>query len=222
MAIDPSGLNGCDSEPPFSAGRREAIRAVAVRARAASKVSAASTGATGNVTNLLAGASDGDPAAWDEVMRRYDKVVSTTVRSFRLQDADALDAVQATWLRVGIEQQAIEAHAARTLWRLVEELSPRQRTLLRALVIDHPRPYAEVARTAGIPPGAIGPTRARALQQLRDRLNEHGLGPRHGDEIAAASTPCAARGPVARSTTQPAANRVINSSSCINAAALAI
>jgi RNA polymerase sigma factor (sigma-70 family) len=273
MAIDPPELNGCDSEPPFSAGRREAIRAVAVRARAASTVSAASAGITGNVTDLLARASDGDPAAWDEVMRRYDKIVSTTVRSFRMQDADALDAVQTTWLRltenahrvlwperlsgwlittarheclrirrqakltpdlietvadtiadpsVGPEQQAIEADAARTLWRLVEELSPRQRTLLQALFIDHPRPYAEVARTAGIPPGAIGPTRARALQQLRDRLNEHGLGRRHGDETAAASTPCAARGPVARGTTQTAANRVINRSMCINAAALAI
>jgi RNA polymerase sigma factor (sigma-70 family) len=237
----------------------------------------ASAGATGNVTDLLARASDGDPAAWEEVLRRYDKIVSATVRSFRLQDADALDAVQTTWLRLaenvhrvlwperlsgwlittarheclrilrqakltpkltpelietvadtvadpsmGPEQQAIEADAARTLWRLVEELSPRQRTLLRALFTDHPRPYAEVARTAGIPPGAIGPTRARALQQLRGRLNEHGLGRRPGDEATAASTPCAVRGPVTRDTTQTAANRVINRSSCINSATLAI
>jgi hypothetical protein len=31
---------------------------------------------------------------------RYGKLVSTTVRSFRLQEADALDAVQMTWLRL--------------------------------------------------------------------------------------------------------------------------
>jgi Sigma-70 region 2 len=31
---------------------------------------------------------------------RYGKLVSTTVRSFRLQEADTLDAVQTTWLRL--------------------------------------------------------------------------------------------------------------------------
>jgi RNA polymerase sigma factor (sigma-70 family) len=189
------------------------------------------TGATPQVADLLPRASGGDPAAWEEIMRRYGKLVSATVRSCRLQDADALDAVQTTWLRltenahrvqfperlggwlvttarheclrivrqtkpqglietvadtvadpsVGPEQQAIEADTARTLWSLVEELSPRQQTLLRALFADHPRPYAEVARSAGIPSGAIGPTRARALRQLRDRLAEHGLGRRPGD-----------------------------------------
>jgi hypothetical protein len=51
------------------------------------------------VADLLVQVSHGDPAAWAEVLRRYGELVSTTVRSFRLQDADALDAVQMTWLR---------------------------------------------------------------------------------------------------------------------------
>jgi RNA polymerase sigma factor (sigma-70 family) len=165
---------------------------------------------------------------WEEILGQYGKLVSTTVRSFRLQDADARDAVQTTWLRLaenahrvqwserlggwltttarreclrilrqtkripvpvdtvaetvahpsaGPEQRLIEVDVAQTLWKLVEELPPRQRTLLQALFADHPRPYAEVARDAGIPAGAIGPTRARALRQLRRRLDEHGLGP---------------------------------------------
>jgi DNA-directed RNA polymerase specialized sigma24 family protein len=37
--------------------------------------------------------------------------------------------------------------------------------------------YAEVAHIAGIPPGGIGPTRARALRQLRDKLDQHEMGP---------------------------------------------
>ena len=78
---------------------------------------------------------------------------------------------------VGPEQRVIDRDTAQTLWRLVAELSPLRRTLLRALFTDNPRPYTEVARTAGIPPGGIGPTRARALQQLRSRLDEHGFGP---------------------------------------------
>jgi hypothetical protein len=73
---------------------------------------------------------------------------------------------------MGPEQRVIDADTAHTLWNLVEELSPRQRTLLRTLFTDHPPPYTEVARTIGIPPDAIGPTRARALAQLRILLEQ--------------------------------------------------
>jgi RNA polymerase sigma factor (sigma-70 family) len=161
------------------------------------------------------------PRAWEEILHRYDKFITATVRSFRLQPGDALDAVQMTWLQLAenthrihsperlagwlastarraclhilrqakrasgssgpIEvadpsmspaQRAINADTAHTLWTLVEELSPRQRTLLRALFTD-PRPYTEIARTTGIPPGGIEPTRARALAQLQSRLEQH-------------------------------------------------
>ncbi len=181
-----------------------------------------------SVASLLLRIREGDAAAWDEIFRRYGRLVSSTVRSFRLQEADALDVVQMTWLRlaenahrvqfperlggwlattarreclhilrqvkpipglidimpdtvadtsVGSEQDAIEADTAQTLRKLVAELSPRRRALVRMLFTDHPRSYAEVAQTAGIPPGGIGPTRARALQQLRRKLSEHELGP---------------------------------------------
>ncbi|MGH3825261.1 MAG: RNA polymerase sigma factor [Pseudonocardiaceae bacterium] len=180
-----------------------------------------------SVAYLLLRIQEGDGAAWDEIFRRYGKLVSTTVRSFRLQEADTLDAVQMTWLRlaenahrvqfperlggwlattarreclhilrqvkpipglvdvtpdavadpsVGPEQHVIEADIARTLRKLVAELSPRRQTLVRMLFNDYPHSYAEVAETAGIPAGGIGPTRARALRQLRDRLHEHELG----------------------------------------------
>ena len=180
-----------------------------------------------SVACLLERIRRGDAAAWDEIVRRYGKLVATTVRSFRLQEADALDAVQMTWLRlaenthriqfperlggwlattarreclhilrqakpapglvditpdtvadpaVGPEQHVIDADTVQTLRRLVAELPPRRRMLLRMLFTDHPRSYAEVARTAGIPPGGIGPTRARALRQLRNRLCEQELG----------------------------------------------
>jgi RNA polymerase sigma factor (sigma-70 family) len=183
--------------------------------------------ATPSVADLLLRIGEGDPTAWEEIVRRYSKLVSTTVRSFRLQDADALDAVQMTWLRLaenarqvqlperlggwlattarreclhilrqtkpvpehidvvpetvadpsaGPGQRVIDADTAQALWKLVGELPPRRRTLLRALFTDSPRPYAEVARVAGIQPGAIGPTRARALRQLRDTLEQHELG----------------------------------------------
>ncbi len=77
---------------------------------------------------------------------------------------------------VGPEQRVVDADTAQRLWSLVSTLSPRRQILLRELFLDNPRPYAEVARAIGIPAGGIGPTRARALAQLRHRLDEYGLG----------------------------------------------
>jgi RNA polymerase sigma factor (sigma-70 family) len=175
-----------------------------------------------SAADLLLGISNGDPAAWDEILRRYGKLVHTTVRSFRLQEADALDAMQMTWLRLtenadqvqlperlggwlattarreclhiirkiklgpnhtdvapetvsdrsaGPEQRAIDAGTTRTLRELIDELSPLRRTLIRMLFADEPCSYDEIARITGIPLGGIGPTRARALRQLRDKLD---------------------------------------------------
>lgn len=56
--------------------------------------------ATDDVAEVLLGISKGNPAAWDEVLLRYSKVVSATVRSFGLQESDTLDAIQTTWLRL--------------------------------------------------------------------------------------------------------------------------
>lgn len=62
-------------------------------------------------------------------------------------------------------------------------LPTQNQLLLRALFTDTPLPYAEVAHATGIPPGSLGPTtRARALQQLRHKLNEHELKPELSDD----------------------------------------
>jgi RNA polymerase sigma factor (sigma-70 family) len=184
-----------------------------------------------STTDLLVRACDRDPQAWDEIMRRYRGVVLAKVRSFGMQEADALDAVQTTWLRlaenchqiqfpeqlggwlattasreclrilryqalhaptphevaaqretdpaVGPEQHAVDADTAARLWSLVATLPARRQRLIRELFLNDPRPYAEVARNTGIPTGGIGPTRARALTQLRRRLDERELGRRN-------------------------------------------
>lgn len=53
-----------------------------------------------STTALLRAAEDNQPLAWEELVRRYHRLVRSTVASFRLQPADAEDAVQNTWLRV--------------------------------------------------------------------------------------------------------------------------
>jgi RNA polymerase sigma factor (sigma-70 family) len=183
-----------------------------------------------STADLLARACDRDPQAWDEIMHRYGGVVLAKVRSFGMQEADALDAVQTTWLRlaenchriqfpeqlggwlattaareclrilrhqalhtptphevaqweadpsVSPEQHAVDADTAARLWSLVATLPTRRQRLIRELFLNDPRPYAEIARTTGIPTGGIGPTRARALSQLRRRLDERELGRRN-------------------------------------------
>lgn len=153
-----------------------------------------STEAMNSGADLLLGVSKGDPASWNEILRRYGALVSATVRSFRLQDADARDAVQMTWLRLaenahrvqfpdrlagwlattarreclrimrqskagpklvdvetvivadssaGPEQHVIGADTTRIVWTLVDELSPRQRTVLRTLFTDQTVRYAK-------------------------------------------------------------------------------
>ena len=184
----------------------------------------ASTDAASNITDLLARAGNGEPGAWEETLRRYSTLVWATVRSFRLQDADTLDAVQTTWLRLaehahrirhpqGLgawltttarreclrilrhitsiahspqtieeavadpstspEHVVIEAETTRWLWKQVDELPPRRPAVLRALLSENPQRYAQITTTTGIPPGGIGPTRNRALQQLREEIDEH-------------------------------------------------
>ncbi|MGH3719792.1 MAG: RNA polymerase sigma factor [Pseudonocardiaceae bacterium] len=56
---------------------------------------------TRGVPDLPARAGDDKrPLAWEELINRYGRLVRSTVASFRLQPADAEDAVQNTWLRV--------------------------------------------------------------------------------------------------------------------------
>jgi len=58
-----------------------------------------------------------------------------------------------------------ERHQALVGW--LATLNPRQQRLMTVLAEDPPVPYAEISRRTGIPVGAIGPTRARALARLR-------------------------------------------------------
>jgi RNA polymerase sigma factor (sigma-70 family) len=61
---------------------------------------------------------------------------------------------------VAIERQEI-------LNRLVDQLPLRSQLLLRMLSVDSPLSYIEIGEALSMPVGSIGPTRARALEQLR-------------------------------------------------------
>lgn len=67
-----------------------------------------------------------------------------------------------------VAEQRLMALAGRTaLARALDRLSHRQGQVLRALLGDAERSYAELSAQLGIPIGGIGPTRARAIDRLR-------------------------------------------------------
>ena len=49
---------------------------------------------------LVTAAASGDPAAWQELVRRFSGMVWSITRAYRLNRADAADVSQTTWLRL--------------------------------------------------------------------------------------------------------------------------
>ena len=66
---------------------------------------------------------------------------------------------------------------AQALRDALDELPEKRRELLLLLLVDPPLPYEEISARLGIPRGSIGPTRARALEQLRSSRALRGWAP---------------------------------------------
>jgi len=83
-------------------------------------------------------------------------------------DADTADA---------IDDELLAAERRQALREALAELPAGRRDLLLLLLTDPPLGYEEISARLGIPIGSIGPTRARALEQLRRTRSLRGLGP---------------------------------------------
>jgi RNA polymerase sigma factor (sigma-70 family) len=57
-------------------------------------------GDTSGVSQLVRASANGDEAAWNELVRRYARLVMAVIRSYRLTAADAQDVSQTVWLRL--------------------------------------------------------------------------------------------------------------------------
>ena len=89
------------------------------------------------------------------------------------------DVAAAAEPRPGPEALAVRAETALAVRAAVATLPYRSRILLERLFFAVQSDYADVARETGIPLGGIGPTRARALLQLRSRMVRTGYEPGH-------------------------------------------
>jgi RNA polymerase sigma factor (sigma-70 family) len=177
-------------------------------------------------TALVEAARCREPGAWDELVSRYNALVRRVVAGYRLQQADAADAVQNTWMRAlerlhtlrdperlggwlattadreclallrrahrevpdervacdraavvpGPEAVIVGEEARLAVDAAVAELPGRRQRLVQALFFDAELPYVQVSQVVGIPVGSIGPTRGRALRNLRCTLERAGFG----------------------------------------------
>lgn len=174
------------------------------------------------IAELVHAAVEGEKAAWDELVVRFNPLVMSVAARYRMSEHDAADVSQTLWLRLIQHLSALREPAALPGWIVTTtrneclrvlrirqrtgsfdplldpprsrgpaadesdidddlmreerheallvafaELNPRHRELLTLLLHDPPVSYADISDRLGIPIGAIGPTRARALQRLR-------------------------------------------------------
>jgi RNA polymerase sigma factor (sigma-70 family) len=75
---------------------------------------------------------------------------------------------------VSVDRELLIAERDAALWRSFSRLRPRDQALLRLLTADPRRAYEEVSAALDLPIGSIGPTRARALERLRQELENDG------------------------------------------------
>jgi RNA polymerase sigma factor (sigma-70 family) len=68
---------------------------------------------------------------------------------------------------VDVDESLVQDLRSHALREAMLELPERRRELLYLLLADPPLSYDEISARLGIPKGSIGPTRARALEQLR-------------------------------------------------------
>jgi RNA polymerase sigma factor (sigma-70 family) len=67
----------------------------------------------------------------------------------------------------GPDHDLVAEERLRVVNELVDQLPVRSQLLLRLLSADSPLSYREISEALSMPVGSIGPTRARALEQLR-------------------------------------------------------
>jgi RNA polymerase sigma factor (sigma-70 family) len=106
-------------------------------------------------------------AAWLVTTARREclRIIRTRSRELLTDDEEVLE--PRSWGEDPTEFVEVGAAPDRLLWAAVRALPERQRLVMEALLADPSPSYAEVGALLGMPLGAIGPTRQRALRRLR-------------------------------------------------------
>jgi RNA polymerase sigma factor (sigma-70 family) len=83
-------------------------------------------------------------------------------------DGTVYDAVDNRTPAAEPDEELIRSGRHQALLAALAELPAHQRDLILLLIADPPLSYATISERLGIPVGAIGPTRARAIRRMRE------------------------------------------------------
>lgn len=103
--------------------------------------------------------------AWLATTARRESLRVIRISGRQVANGDDFDVVPAT--SASPDHNLISAERDRIVTALVYQLPQRSRVLLRLLSADSPLSYRDISEALCMPIGSIGPTRARALEQLR-------------------------------------------------------
>jgi RNA polymerase sigma factor (sigma-70 family) len=105
--------------------------------------------------------------AWLATTARRESLRVLRIASRQIPNGDDLDGWADSAPSVPPDRRVLASERNRQVTELLERLPTRSQLLLRLLSKDSPLSYRDVSETLSMPIGSIGPTRARALDQLR-------------------------------------------------------
>jgi RNA polymerase sigma factor (sigma-70 family) len=123
--------------------------------------------------DLVHDARQGDPRAWDELVRRYGGLVAAVARAHRLHEADAADVTQATWLKLVVNLTALRDPAALGGWLATTARRECLRVLRDAArAVPYAEPPERVDDAPGIDAGVLVTERDAQLWGAFARLGQ--------------------------------------------------
>jgi RNA polymerase sigma factor (sigma-70 family) len=105
--------------------------------------------------------------AWLATTARRESLHVLRMAGRQVLTGDDFDVLPDSAAPVSPDRGLIRSEQARFVTDLVGKLPVRSQLLLRLLSADSPLSYRDISEALSMPIGSIGPTRARALEQLR-------------------------------------------------------
>jgi RNA polymerase sigma factor (sigma-70 family) len=105
--------------------------------------------------------------AWLATTTRREALRVLRMAGRQIPNGDDFEVLPDIATSVSPDRGLLAAERDRLVTGLVEQLPERSQLLLRLLSADSPLSYRDISEALSMPIGSIGPTRARALEQLR-------------------------------------------------------
>jgi RNA polymerase sigma factor (sigma-70 family) len=105
--------------------------------------------------------------AWLATTARRESLRVLRMAARQIPNGDDFEVLPDSMARTSPDQGLIRSERVKFVNELVEKLPVRSQLLLRLLSADSPLSYRDISEALSMPIGSIGPTRARALEQLR-------------------------------------------------------